>query len=78
MSKLLILLLVVIALPTAIKAENVWLLIKSSGYGNGATSFVVPMDSMKQCEEQGTKVIQSERFDNKHLKQDSYECVYGR
>ena len=33
---------------------------------------------MKQCEEQGTKVIQSERFDNKHLKQDNYECVYGR
>lgn len=43
MTKLLILLLGVIALPTAIKAENVWLLIKSSGYGNGATSFVVPM-----------------------------------
>ena len=65
-------------LPTAAIAESVYLLIKSSTHGapayNRLTSFVVPMESMDQCEEAGAKVISSERFKGR----DSLECIIGK
>ena len=65
MKHLLLPLLAALALPTAVNAESVYLVVKTiTGTlmrGNGQL-MVVPMKTMDGCEEAGQKLISSERF----------------
>ena len=65
MKRFLIPLLAAFALPTAVNAESVYLVVKTiTGTlmrGNGQL-MVVPMKTMDGCEEAGQKLVSSERF----------------
>ncbi len=39
---------------------------------------IIPMKSMDACEEAGTKLIASQRFDSRYAKEDSFECIEGQ
>lgn len=78
MHKLLIPLLTIIALPTTVNAETIYLVLKSGGYNTAVALISIPMESMNQCEEAGLRLISSERFDIKHVSGDGFECIKGR
>ena len=79
MRKLFIPLLAALALPAAVNAESVYLVVKTiTGTlmrGNGQL-MVVPMKTMDGCEEAGQKLISSERFF--HPKNVSFECLESK
>ena len=85
MRKLLILLLTAIALPTAVNAESVYLVVKTiTGTlmrGNGQL-MVVPMKTMDGCEEAGQRLVSSERFIKgkfgKITRDISFECLESK
>ena len=65
MRKLLIPLLAALALPTAVNAESVYLVVKTttgSMMRENGQLMVVPMKTMDGCEEAGQKLVSSERF----------------
>lgn len=62
--------------PQLVKAEGVYLILKSIGYNdNGLSVISIPMSSMKSCESAGLKLISSNRFDSKYVKKDAFECI---
>ena len=77
MKRFLIPLLAAFALPTAVNAESVYLVVKTiTGTlmrGNGQL-MVVPMKTMDGCEEAGQKLISSERFSGPV----SFECLESK
>ena len=79
MKRFLLPLLAALALPTAVNAESVYLVVKTiTGTlmrGNGQL-MVVPMKTMDGCEEAGQKLISSERFF--HTKNVSFECLESK
>ena len=81
MSKLLLPLLAALALPTAVNAESVYLLVKTTT-GNrhvpNGQSWVVPMKTMAGCEEAGLKIISSNRFKDRMTKSMAYECLESK
>ena len=65
MHKLLVPLLAALALPTAVNAESVFLVVKTttgSMMRENGQLMVVPMKTMDGCEEAGQKLVSSERF----------------
>ena len=85
MRKLLIPLLAALALPTAVNAESVYLVVKTSTGSmmreNGQL-MVVPMKTMDGCEEAGQKLVSSERFIKgkfgKITRDISFECLESK
>ena len=64
--------------PQLVKAEGVYLILKSgSGYSgaNGISVISIPMSSMASCETAGLKLITSDRFDIKDSDADAFECI---
>lgn len=77
MKRLLIPLLATLALPPAVKAESVYLLVNIAdkiGHTDSASSFVIPMKTLTGCEEEGLKLISSDRFklEDQEVR---FECV---
>jgi hypothetical protein len=68
-------------LTSSARAETIYLILKSDGYG-GATNDVallkVPMETIEQCEEEGAKIVTSKRFDTDGAKRDAFECIRGK
>ena len=85
MKRFLIPLLATFALPTAVNAESVYLVVKTiTGTlmrGNGQL-MVVPMKTMDGCEEAGQKLVSSERFIKgkfgKITRDISFECLESK
>ena len=92
MKRLLIPLLAVLALPTAVSAESVWLLIKikapsSSTPSEGAALEKIEMKSMAQCEQEAEKLAIKWFFVNENPKHEkvrrtsaniALSCVKGK
>ena len=74
-----------LALPSAVNAESVYLVVKTiTGTlmrGNGQL-MVVPMKTMDGCEEAGLKIVSSERFNKgkfgKITRDISFECLESK
>ena len=65
MKRFLLPLLAALALPTAVNAESVYLVVKTttgSMMRENGQLMVVPMKTMDGCEEAGQKLVSSERF----------------
>ena len=75
MRNLLIPLLAAFALPTAVNAEEVYLILKSLAYSDSVSIISIPMSSMKSCESAGLKIISSVRFDIKDAERETFECI---
>ena len=85
MRKLLIPLLAALALPTAVSAESVYLVVKTttgSMMRENGQLMVVPMKTMDGCEEAGQKLVSSERFIKgkfgKITRDISFECLESK
>ena len=85
MSKLLIPLLAALALPTAVNAKFVNLVVKTttgSMMRENGQLMVVPMKTMDGCEEAGLKIVSSERFNKgkfgKITRDISFECLESK
>ena len=82
MNRLLLPLLAALALPTAVNAESVYLVIKTttgSMMRENGQSWVVPMKTMAGCEEAGLKIISSKRFNKGKITRDiSFECLESK
>ena len=81
MKRLLLPLLAALALPTAVNAETVWLLISSKGTH---AMVKIEMESMEKCEERGyiwasktTDLIESPQAQAWTL-QGSWKCIIGK
>ena len=65
--------------PQLVKAEGVYLILKSkSGAGSysGLSIISIPMSSMASCESAGLKLISSDRFDiDDRSNKDAFECI---
>ena len=81
MKKFLIPLLAAIALPTAVNAESVWLLMNLGFWyreGGAAAAFEkIEMKDMEQCEEQAAKFMTSDTIDGT-TRERGYLCVIGK
>ena len=85
MRKLFIPLLAALALPTAVNAESVYLVVKTttgSMMRENGQLMVVPMKTMDGCEEAGYKLVSSERFIKgkfgKITRDISFECLESK
>ena len=81
MKRFLIPLLAAFALPTAVNAESVYLVVKTttgSMMRENGQLMVVPMKTMAGCEEAGLKIISSERFKDRMTKSMAYECLESK
>ena len=85
MRKLFIPLLAALALPTAVNAESVYLVVKTttgSMMRENGQLMVVPMKTMDGCEEAGQKLVSSERFIKgkfgKITRDISFECLESK
>ena len=85
MHKLLVPLLAALALPTAVNAESVFLVVKTttgSMMRENGQLMVVPMKTMDGCEEAGQKLVSSERFIKgkfgKITRYISFECLESK
>tara|TARA_Y100000813_G_C23970949_1_gene261852 strand:- start:258 stop:515 length:258 start_codon:yes stop_codon:yes gene_type:complete len=85
MSKLLIPLLAALALPTTVNSESVYLVVKTttgSMMRENGQLIVVPMKTMDGCEEEGQKLVSSERFIKgkfgKITRDISFECLESK
>ena len=85
MRKSLVPLLAALALPTAVKAESVYLVVKTttgSMMRENGQLMVVPMKTMDGCEEAGQKLVSSERFIKgkfgKITRDISFECLESK
>lgn len=62
--------------PQLVRAEGVYLIIKSINHNNGVSINSVPMSSIESCESAGLKIISSDRFDiDQFSKGDAFECI---
>ena len=76
MRNLLIPLLTAFALPTAVNAESVWLII-SHAASYGPEFATIEMKDINQCEKQGQLFLTTERLKlSKKLR--GYECLRGK
>ena len=66
------------AVSVPVQAETIYLIIKSAQFGTGIALQSIPMTSMEQCEEAGTLLISSKRFDVTNITKDGFECVEGK
>ena len=77
MKRLLLPLIAVLALPTAVNAESVWLLIKSERHYMSTSAFgfsaleKIEMSDLSQCQNEGKRI--AEQFRNTH-----WICVKGK
>lgn len=78
MKRLLLPLIAALALPTAVNAKTVYLILKSTIDIDGVGLLSVPMNSMDECEQAGLKLLASDRFDTTFAKRDGFECVVGK
>ena len=85
MKRLLFPLLAVLALPNAVNAESVYLVVKTttgSMMRENGQLMVVPMKTMDGCEEAGQKLVSSERFIKgkfgKITRDISFECLESK
>ena len=77
MKRLLLLLIAVIALPTAVSAESYWLIFYiRSNYG--VTSQKIQMISMDQCEEQGQIFLKEKMGGGVLERGNKYMCLKGK
>ena len=76
MKRLLIPLLAALALPTTVNAETYWLVINFT-FATGSALEKIEMASIKACEEEGEKWINSPRIENQR-NVNSYHCVTGK
>ena len=80
MKRLLLPLLAALALPTAVKAESVWLILLNSASIQSSALEKIEMESMEQCEEQG-KYFVDKGFSTRgkdYLKGMGYRCIIGK
>ena len=72
-------LLATIALPTAVNAESVWLLLRG-GYATQPALEKIEMKDMEQCEDMGALFMSSGRlnFEDKGMKRRGFECFEGK
>ena len=79
MKKFLLPLLASFALPTAVNAESIWLIIYGVvGYTHGGGGLEkVEMKDMTQCELMGAKLISSQKMKINHAAI-GYECIKGK
>ena len=85
MKRFLLPLLAALALPTAVNAESVYLVVKTttgSMMRENGQLIVVPMKTMDGCEEAGQKLVSSERFIKgkfgKITRDISFECLESK
>jgi hypothetical protein len=85
MKRLLLPLLAALALPSAVNAESVYLVVKTttgSMMRENGQLMVVPMKTMDGCEEAGQKLVSSERFIKgkfgKITRDISFECLESK
>ena len=85
MKRLLLPLLAALALPTAVNAESVYLVVKTttgSMMRENGQLMVVPMKTIDGCEEAGQKLVSSERFIKgkfgKITRDISFECLESK
>ena len=85
MKRLLLSLLAVLALPTTVNAESVWLILKYSGsyatVGRVSTSLEkMEMKDMDQCQAMGNKWTNSEitKRERQYNVGKSFECLFGK
>ena len=85
MKRLLLPLIASIALPTAVNAESLYLVVKTttgSMMRENGQLMVVPMKTMDGCEEAGLKIVSSERFNKgkfgKITRDISFECLESK
>ena len=75
-------LLPVLALPNAVNAASVYLVVKTttgSSMRENGQLMVVPMKTIAGCEEAGLKIISSERFNKGKITRDiSFECLESK
>ena len=71
-------LVVALFLASPLRAETVYLVIKSKLQGKGVSLVAIPMASRESCEDEGVLITTSERFDLRFANQDSFECVNGK
>ncbi len=65
--------------PQLVKAEGVYLILKSkSGKDiySGVSIISIPMSSMESCESAGIKLVSSDRFDKEWSDLDAFECIF--
>ena len=74
MKHLLFPLLAVLALPTAVIAENYYLLVGTKGYRN----WTVPMESIEECEKSLTRVIKKSNWEGDTRGNLVAICVKGK
>jgi len=76
MKRLLLPLLAALALPTAVNAESVWLILEISA--NNARSLTkIEMRDMTQCEEVAQKWLNTKKINTKKNLR-GYECLEGK
>ena len=83
MKKLLLPLLASFALPSAVSAESVWLVLKYAGWNwhNGSGLEKIEMKDMAQCELMGSKWIASRKVHSKQgerFEDSNYVCLEGK
>ena len=71
MKRLFLPLLAAIALPTAVNAETIWLIIMKGNYNGFTDMEKIEMTSIEQCEEQGQKWDKDNSVTN-------YRCIIGK
>ena len=75
-------LLAALALPTALNAESVYLVVKTttgSMMRENGQLMVVPMKTIAGCEQAGLKIISSKRFNKGKITRDiSFECLESK
>ena len=80
MERLLLPLLAAFALPTAVNAESVWLLIAGhrNNYNTIANLGQIEMPSMEACKTEGEKVKNDDYFRKGIFSNINYTCVLGK
>ena len=77
MKRLLLPLVAALALPTAVSAESVWLILTQGKTGGGYSMHSLEMKDISQCEEQGQLFLTSTKIKvGKGLR--GYECLTGK
>ena len=61
--------------PQLVKAEGVYLILKSTRTNGGLSTISIPMNSMESCESAGVKLVSSDRFEAPFAKDDAFECI---
>ena len=82
MRKLLIPLLAAFALPTAVNAESVWLVLRYMGYNERSSAGgleKIEMKDMDQCQLMGAKWVSTGRTTYEHIVTTfGFECIQGK